>query len=89
MSNHRITDNLDSLFDVLPPKITQSITGEDKNADLIEVILDLGRVPTARFSAEEIELNDEEITRKEIDYVVKRIRSGKDNHVARSSQNFS
>jgi len=73
MSNHRITDNLDSLFDVLPPKITQSITGEDKNADLIEVILDLGRVPTVRFSAEEIELTDEEITRKEIDYVVKRI----------------
>jgi len=73
MSNHRITDNLDSLFDVLPPKITQSITGEEKNADLIEVILDLGRVPTARFSAEEYELTDEEITRKEIDYVVKRI----------------
>ncbi len=73
MSNHRITDNLDSLFDVLPPKITQSIMEEDKNADLIEVILDLGRVPIARFSTEEYELTDEEITRKEIDYVVKRI----------------
>jgi stage III sporulation protein SpoIIIAA len=73
MSNQRITDNLDSLFDVLPPKITQSITGEEKNADLIEVILDLGRVPIARFSTEEFELTDEEITRKEIDYIVKRI----------------
>ena len=73
MSNHRITDNLDSLFDVLPQKITQSIMGEEKNADLIEVILDLGRVPTGRFSAEEFELTDEEITRKEIDHVVKRI----------------
>ena len=73
MSNHRITDNLDSLFDVLPPKITQSITEEEKNADLIEVILDLGRVPIARFSTEEFELTDEEITQKEIDYVVKRI----------------
>jgi len=73
MSNHRITDNLDSLFDVLPPKITQSITEEEKNADLIEVILDLGRVPIARFSTEEFELTGEEITQKEIDYVVKRI----------------
>jgi stage III sporulation protein SpoIIIAA len=73
MSNHRITDNLDSLFEVLPPEISKSITVEGKNADLIEVILDLGRVPTARFSGEEFELNGGEITRKDIAYVVKRI----------------
>jgi len=41
MSNHRITDNLDSLFEVLPPEISKSITIEGKNADLIEVILDV------------------------------------------------
>jgi stage III sporulation protein SpoIIIAA len=73
MSNHRITDNLDSLFGVLPPEISKSITVEGKNADLIEVILDLGRVPTARFSGEEFELGGGEITRKDIAYVVKRI----------------
>ncbi len=73
MSNHRITDNLDSLFEVLPPEISKSITVEGKNADLIEVILDLGRVPTARFSGEEFELSGGEITRKDIAYVVKRI----------------
>ena len=49
MSNQKITDNLDSLLEVLPQEITQSITDENKNADLIEVILDLGRIPTARF----------------------------------------
>jgi len=73
MSNHRITDNLDSLFEVLPPEISKSIAVEEKNADLIEVILDLGRVPTARFSGEEFELSGSEITRKDIGYVVKRI----------------
>ncbi len=73
MSNHRITDNLDSLFEVLPPEISKSITAEGKNADLIEVILDLGRVPIARFSEEEFELSNSEITRKDIGYVVKRI----------------
>ena len=73
MSNHRITDNLDSLFGVLPPEISKSITVEGKNADLIEVILDLGRVPTARFSGEEFELSGGEITHKDIAYVVKRI----------------
>ena len=73
MSNHRITDNLDSLFEVLPPEISKSIAVEEKNSDLIEVILDLGRVPTARFSGEEFELSGSEITRKDIGYVVKRI----------------
>lgn len=73
MSNQRITDNLDSLFEVLPPEISKSIVVEGKNADLIEVIIDLGRVPTARFSSEELELSGNEITQKDIDYVVKRI----------------
>ena len=73
MSNHRITDNLDSLFDVLPPDVSKSITVEEKNADLIEVILDLGRIPTARFTREELELSGDEVTRKAIDYVIKRI----------------
>ncbi len=73
MSNQRITDNLDSLFEVLPPEISKAIAVEEKNADLIEIILDLGRVPTARFSGEEFELRGSEITRKDIGYVVKRI----------------
>lgn len=73
MSNHRITDNLDSLFEVLPPDISSSITEIGKNADLIEIILDLGRIPAARFAGEEFYLTSEEVTRIEIDYVVQRI----------------
>ena len=42
MSNQRITDNLDSMLSVLPPEISQALTAQDKNADLIEIILDLG-----------------------------------------------
>lgn len=73
MSNHRITDNLDSMFEVLPPEISQAITKQGKNADLIEIILDMGRVPTARFTDEEMELSGVEVTKKEIKYVVNRI----------------
>ncbi len=69
----RITDNLDSLFEVLPPEITQSINDEKNNADLIEVILDLGRIPTARFAEVELELTRVEVTRDDLDYVVNRI----------------
>jgi stage III sporulation protein SpoIIIAA len=73
MSNHRITDNLDSLFEVLPPEISSSIKEKGKNADLIEVILDLGRIPTARFADDEVELSEIEVTKNDIKYVVKRI----------------
>lgn len=73
MSNHRITDNLDSLFEVLPPEISQAINEKGKNSDLIEIILDLGRIPTARFTNEEVELSDIEVTEKKIKFVVDRI----------------
>jgi stage III sporulation protein SpoIIIAA len=73
MSNQKITDNLDSLLEVLPEEITQAIGDENNNSDLIEVILDLGRVPTARFTGEELELSDDEVTRDDLDYVVNRI----------------
>jgi stage III sporulation protein SpoIIIAA len=73
MSNQKITDNLGSLLEVLPEEITRAIADEDNNSDLIEVILDLGRVPTARFADEELSLSNHEITREDLDYVVSRI----------------
>ncbi len=73
MSNHRITDNLDSFFEVLPPGISQAISRIRKNADLIEIILDLGRVPTARFVDGEVDLSKDEVAKSDIKYVVNRI----------------
>lgn len=73
MANQHITDNLDSLFEVLPPGISESINVEERNDDLIEVILDLGRVPTARFAGEEFVLRQEEVSRADLAYVVDRI----------------
>lgn len=40
---------------------------------LIEVIMDLGRYPEARFTDHEIILSDQEVTQEDIDYVVERI----------------
>ncbi len=73
MPNHHITDNLESLLEILPSKITQALSEAGDKADLIEVVLDLGRVPTARFTNYEAELSTEEVKRDEIDYVVKHI----------------
>ena len=68
----RITDDLDALLDVLPLNIRHAVEVGNRKEDLLEIILDLGRVPTARFVDEEIVLRDTEVTRAEIDYVDER-----------------
>ena len=73
MNGRRITDDLDTLLGVLPPDITKKLTQIARQDDLLEVILDLGRVPTARYVDGETTLDEREITRDDIDYVVARI----------------
>lgn len=73
MTQLRITDDLDALLGILPAPVTDAVRQANDSDNLLEVILDLGRVPTARFVEREIVLNKSEITPVEIDYVVKRI----------------
>lgn len=73
MEKQKITDDLHALLDVLPPAIAQAVNNYNKSADLLEVILDLGRLPTARYVDHEVILNRIEITHADIDYVVRRI----------------
>ncbi|MGC9521598.1 MAG: R3H domain-containing nucleic acid-binding protein [Anaerolineae bacterium] len=68
-----IVDNLDSLMQVLPPDVREAVNAIGRRDDLLEVILDLGRVPTARYTDEEIVLREREVTREDIDWVVDRI----------------
>jgi stage III sporulation protein SpoIIIAA len=73
MNQLRITDDLDALLDVLPVAVREAVKKKNNSDNLLEIILDLGRVPTARFVEEEIALSDQEVTRDEIDYVVEHI----------------
>jgi len=73
MTGKRITDNLDNLLRVLPSEITQKIYQINRHDDLLEVILDLGRVPTARYIDSEVALSKQEVQQENIDYVVKHI----------------
>src|SRR3990172_7304874 len=68
-----ITDDLDALIDVLPGHIADTVRGRSNNFELLEIVLDLGRVPEARYPGEEVILSDEEIAQEEIDAVVSRI----------------
>ncbi len=70
---YRITDDLEKLCDVLPPAIRQRLDTLDNTDELLEIILDLGRVPTARFTDGEIILLDQEVTPVMLNYVVDRV----------------
>jgi len=74
------TDDLDALLSILPPHIYQPLCQQENTSELLEVILDLGRSPEARFPQREVVLNPQEVTESDIEYVVSRISSfGDDN----------
>ena len=70
MTQRRITDDLPALLAVLPSNYVQQVKEANNADDLLEIILDLGRVPMARFVDREVEISDREVTRDEIDEVV-------------------
>jgi len=68
-----ITDDLDTLLDILPPQFRESLGQQDDVHELLEVILDLGRPPEARFPHREMVLSPEEVSEQDIEHVVSRI----------------
>lgn len=73
MTQRRITDDLNILLGVLPPKIAAAVTKVDNSDQLIEIIMDLGRLPTARFINNEVNLAKVETSKEDINFVVERI----------------
>ena len=73
MTQLHVTDDLEALLNVLPQEVTREVIKADDSDNLLEIILDLGRVPTARFVECEVVLSQKEVTLNEIDYVVTRI----------------
>jgi stage III sporulation protein SpoIIIAA len=70
MTQRRITDDLDLLLGVLPPAVVAAVRAADDSDNLIEIVLDLGRLPKARFVNREVVLSQTEVTRDDLDYVV-------------------
>ena len=69
----KITDDLDALIDVLPPHVAESVRQRPNNFELLEVVLDLGRLPEARYPSEEVILSEQEVSPQDIEYVTSRI----------------
>jgi Uncharacterized protein conserved in bacteria len=53
---HRVTDNLAQLLDVLPPRLRECLDREPNLDDLLEIVMDLGRPAESRFPNRVIEL---------------------------------
>ena len=74
-NNTASTDNLDAFLEVMPPAIRAALTNHEMLAsNLVEVVIDLGRRPMARFSDEVVvNLDTRLITFQDLDYVVSRV----------------
>jgi stage III sporulation protein SpoIIIAA len=73
MTQRRITDDLNILLGVLPESIAEEVTRLNNSDNLLEIVMDLGRQPKARFVENEIALSQVEISHDDINYVVERI----------------
>jgi stage III sporulation protein SpoIIIAA len=73
MDQFKITDDLQALLALLSPDINQAVEEVNNNDNLLEIVMDLGRLPTARFIDKEVELSKSGVTHADINYVVERI----------------
>lgn len=73
MVQRKITDDLPVLLAVLPKKYAEAVSHANHSDSLLEIILDLGRIPLARFIDREMPLSEKEVERAEIDDVLSRI----------------
>ncbi|MBV9278582.1 MAG: AAA family ATPase [Chloroflexi bacterium] len=75
-----LADDTEALFGVLPPHIYQGVRRSDRANDVLEVVMDLGREPEARFPDGELVLSARPVTFEDIEYVISRIGAfGEDN----------
>jgi stage III sporulation protein SpoIIIAA len=67
-------EELSLLFDALPPRIAEAARQlPDSRGELLEIVLDLGREPEARFDAGEVILDRVQICHEDLEYVVSRV----------------
>ncbi|HMO96542.1 MAG TPA: hypothetical protein PKD27_10520, partial [Tepidiformaceae bacterium] len=75
-----VTDDLDLLLEALPPRIVEALRPQERRIDLLEVVMDLGRLPEARYPGREVVLSHDEIDETDIQFVIDHIGDfGEDN----------
>ena len=80
MTGEQITDDLELLLDVMPPRLREVIAPRQDKSSLVEIVLDLGRLPEIRYPDRGETVSDQPVSHDDIAWVVARVgRFGKDN----------
>lgn len=66
----QITDDLNKLLDILPDRIRDVLVNHPLLHNLIEIVMDLGRQPEARFVDQVEYVSDQVVTQEDLDYCV-------------------
>src|SRR4028119_1623078 len=69
----QITDDLPQLLDILPEEIRSLLEQHPQRDNLIEVVMDLGRRPEARFPERAEYLSSTAVTSEQLNYCVQRV----------------
>ena len=69
----QVTDNLDQLLDILPLRIKISLELCGGLEQLVEIVMDLGRLPEARYFESTKYLTDDPVTKEDLAICVKQI----------------
>ncbi len=68
-----VVDDLTALLEGIPAHIRESLDRHTQEPDLLEIVLDLGREPEARFPNQEVILSDRPVSQADLDHVIQRI----------------
>ena len=78
--NREAGQDIDALLEVLPPHIFQAVHRSNRVGELLEIVMDLGREPEARFLNGEIMLSSKPVSFDDIEHVISRVGAfGEDN----------
>jgi stage III sporulation protein SpoIIIAA len=69
----KVEEELLNLLEVLPPRIKEDLLKHPEINNLIEVILDLGKIAEARYENKVYYINGEQVSQADIDYVVNKV----------------
>ena len=94
--NQQVVDDIDAFISVLPSSIQSRLRSETDNSrqisNLVEVVIDLGRLPEARFTNGTLTLSNQEVSIEDIQHVLSGLgRFGDDNRagIERTLHRFS
>jgi stage III sporulation protein SpoIIIAA len=75
-----IVDDLELLLTALPPHLKQSLEQVGNRETLLEIVLDLGRLPEGRYQDREVILSGQEVTQADLELVISNLGTfGNDN----------